>query len=131
MRSVLPIFTAALAAVAAMWNAVSRKDDDPPAAVEATIIPPMTPALVQKYAYFGGTDTEIADCFLVDESLLRSQFADMLRSARGYRRIILRGYQFESAKKTNASILTWLGRNELGQSLNPTMPGEAEPVFVE
>jgi hypothetical protein len=93
----------------------------------ATPIPPMTARRVEAYAYAGGTDTEIAERFGVDESTIRHEFADVLRVARARRRLALRGLQYELAKKLNGPVLMWLGRNELGQSNNPIQPGEPEP----
>jgi hypothetical protein len=91
----------------------------------------MTPKLVEQLAYAGGTDAEIADRFLVDESVIANEFQLVLRKARAVRHIQIRGLQFDVAKKGNAPILTWLGRNELGQSLNPTSPGQPMPLEEE
>ncbi len=129
------IFNAALATVAMMLAAVSKKSPDPgPASIDAadaTVIPPLTASLVQKYAYSGASDVDIADRFLTTPEAIRFQFTDALRSARGLRRIMIHSYQTDLAKKANASILTWIGRNELGQSLTQTIQGKPEPKFGE
>jgi len=98
---------------------------------QSSTVPMMTPKLVEQLAYAGGTDAEIADRFLVDESVVATEFRLVLKKARAVRRLQIRGMQFDVAKKGNAPMLTWLGRNELGQSLNPTSPGERMPSIEE
>lgn len=99
------------------------------ASAAASVIPPppLSAKLVEQYAYAGGSDGEIAARFLIDESSLRRRFADVLRAARAVRHLQLRKHQFDLAREGNTAMLTWLGRNELGQSLNPMQPGAAEP----
>lgn len=94
-------------------------------------VPALCAKLVEKYALGGGTDREIAERFLVDEKQLRDRYGEVLRVARALRQLTLRSHQFSVACKGNPSMLTWLGRNELGQSLNPNQPGEAEPEMEE
>lgn len=97
----------------------------------ATPIPKLCDKHVEQYAYGGGTDAEIAARFLIDEELLRQQFSTVLITSRALRSLHLRTFQFELAKKGNGPMLTWLGRNELGQSLTPTTPGIPEPGLEE
>jgi hypothetical protein len=130
MKYPLAIFTAAAAAVAVLLRPlmgdVETIDIDPDA---ASTVPRITPILVERLAYAGGTDAEIADRFLMDETSLREQYPDVLRAARAVRQMNLRGLQFDLARKLNGPMLIWLGRNELNQSLAPTKLGEAEPDF--
>lgn len=131
MRYPLAIFTAAAAALAAIIQSIvgdSEPKVDPDAAAE---IPQITPRLVERFAMIGGTDAEIADRFLKDESEIRREYRDVLRSGRAAHHLAIRHFQFEAAKKLNATALTWLGRNCLGQSNSPTNPGEAEPRVIE
>jgi hypothetical protein len=130
--------SAAVATVAAMMTgrraepveATAVAPDDPEK-FDPVQPPVITPEGVYNYAYLGATDSDIADRFLVDEQWLRDRYPRELRSARGLRRFKLRRLQFDLACKLNGPILTWLGRNELGQSLAPTTPGMAEPVLPE
>ena len=129
MKNSIPLFTAAAAALAALIRQVMEAPfffpDD-----QAAEIPRMTPKLVQQYVLMGGRDQDIADRFLVDIDEFRRQFAPVLRSTRGYRKIHLLSMQFESAKKLCPTMLIFLGKNELGQSNNPTQPGEPEPEIA-
>jgi hypothetical protein len=124
------IITAAAAVVA---NLVRLLMDQPiwSEADQASTVPMITPKQVEKLAYAGATDAEIADRFLLDESVVANDYRPVLRVARAVRRMQIRGAQFNVATKGNASMLTWLGRNELGQSLNPASPGERMPSIEE
>jgi hypothetical protein len=96
---------------------------------EASPIPPMTPRLVEQYALAGGTDREIADRFLIDEETMRGAYGDVLRSNRALHNLNIRVKQYHAAVKDgNSTMLTWLGRNDLGQSTKPETPGEALPI---
>jgi hypothetical protein len=97
----------------------------------ASPVPRITSRAVEQMAYAGATDTDIADRFLIDEATLRRRYRDTLRVARAIRRMTIRSLQFDLAKKMNASILTWLGRNELGQALNPNVADEPMPEVWE
>jgi hypothetical protein len=121
------------AAAAVVANLVRLIIDQSPwsEADQATAVPMITPKLVEGLAYAGATDAEIADRFLLDESVISNEYRQVLRVARAVRRMQLRGAQFDLAKKGNGPMLTWLGRNELGQSLNPTIPGQPMPSILE
>jgi hypothetical protein len=93
--------------------------------------PPLSPRLVEQYALAGCSDNEIADRFLIDPASLRRRFPDVLRAARAVRCVTLRRLQYDLARDSNSTMLIWLGRNELGQSLNPHQPGAAEPDLEE
>ena len=98
----------------------------------ASPIPPLNDHWVEKYAVIGGTDDEIADRFLVDVEKIQTQYADVLRSSRALNKLTLRSAQFNAAvKKTNGTLLTWLGRNVLGQSLSPQQHGVEMPTVEE
>jgi len=128
MKHIFSIIAAAAAVVAGLIRLAVGDGASPPVDNgAAVVIPPMTPGLIQKLAFAGATDTEIADRFLTDEIKVKSEFSRALRVARALRRISLRGLQFDLARKLNGPSLIWLGRNELGQSLNPATPGEPLP----
>ena len=85
-------------------------------------------AVVSSYAYHGCSDREIADRFGLSEADVRGAFAAVLARSRALRAFALRKAQTELATaKGNGPMLTWLGRNELGQSLAPAAGGEPEP----
>ena len=94
---------------------------------------------VQGYAYAGCTDREIADRFGLTEADVRATYAEVLTKSRAGRAFALRKAQTDLAAGPpgggkaagNGTMLTWLGRNELGQSLSPTARGEPEPNFDE
>ncbi len=131
MKYPLAIFTAAAAAVTAIIQSIVGNTEPKFNPDAATEIPPITPRQVEKLAMIGGTDAEIADRFLKDESEIRRDYRDVLRSTRAVHKLSIRQFQFEAAKKLNATALTWLGRNGLGQSNNPTATGEPEPRVLE
>jgi len=117
--------------VAQISNAAGVGGTAAGARTEATAIPELTAALVESFAYAGCTDREIADRFLVDESVIRRDFGPVLTATRALRKFTVRRAQFDAARDGNATMLTWLGRNELGQSLSPQQPLEPEPVLEE
>ena len=87
-----------------------------------------TQSMVHAYAYVGCTDREIADRFGLAEAAVRESFGAVLSMARAQRSFALRRSQTDLAvTKANGPMLTWLGRNELGQSLSPAARGEPEP----
>jgi hypothetical protein len=106
--------------------------DDPD---EGHPLPPLTAKQVEVFAYCGCTDREIADLFMISESYLLDRFGVNLITIRARRKYDLRKAQFDLAKTGDgghAQMLTWLGRNELGQSLNPTTPDDDPmPVLPE
>ncbi len=95
-----------------------------------TPVPKITARAVEKLAFVGGTDQEIADRFQVDVKFLRQRYRGVLRVARALRKLAIRGYQSDQAKKS-VPMQIWLGRNELGQSQNPTPPEEQLPEIHE
>jgi hypothetical protein len=95
----------------------------------ASPIPRMTAKLVEQLAYAGGTNAEIADRFLSSEAFVARRYGNVLRSVRAQRKIHIRSLQFDLAKKLNASMLIWMGRNDLGQSNDPPAPEEPLPEF--
>jgi hypothetical protein len=93
-------------------------------------VPRITARLVEKFAFIGGTDTEIADRFMVEEQFLRRRFGGVLRRARAMGKLNIRGLQNDLAKK-NPAMAMWLGRNVLGQSNNPGKPDDPMPEIYE
>jgi hypothetical protein len=112
--------TLAAAVVTAM---VSESDDD-----QGHALPPLTTKLVEQSAYFGCTDEEIADLFVISVSYLLDRYGVNLAFIRAKRTYDLRKAQFELAtKKGNGTMLQWLGRNELHQTTHPAGMLEPEP----
>jgi hypothetical protein len=133
MKYPYAIISAAAATVTAIVRSVigdssTSVESDPDA---ASAVPPITRKMVERYVYIGGTVTEIADRFLVDESYIRTQFADVLRSVGALRKLTLRGWQWDLGRKLNATILIWFGRNELGQTTNPGKPDDPMPEIYD
>lgn len=95
--------------------------------------PAMTADGVASLAYHGCSDREIADRFDADEAEVRRRFRRVLRVNRGIRAYKLRRAQTDLAvgDKPAAAMLTWLGRNELGQGLSAAEPGTDVPDLPE
>ena len=81
---------------------------------------------IRKWAFNGATDRDICEKLGMDERRLLEKYGDLLVEARVNRRLSLRGKQTEIAVKGgNASMLTLLGKNELGQG-RATAAGETD-----
>jgi hypothetical protein len=63
----------------------------------------------------GCTNTEIADFYGCDESLLRKSYSEFLTKGRAEQKIRLRQLQWKSAEKGNVTMQIFLGKNMLGQ----------------
>ena len=99
---------------------------------EGHALPPLTAKQVEVFAYCGCTDHEIADLFMISEPYLLDRFGMNLLTIRARRRYDLRKAQFDMAKTGDgghAQMLIWLGRNELGQSLNPKVVEDDMPDY--
>ena len=71
---------------------------------------------IHKLAYNGATNRDISEVLKIDALELEQRFAELLVEARAGRRVLLRGKQTEVAVKGgNASMLSLLGKDELGQ----------------
>ena len=77
------------------------------------------PEKVQELAEFGCTNTEIAQFYGWDESLIRKSYSEFLTKGRAVGKTNLRKWQYHIAKKGNVTMLIWLGKQVLGQSENP------------
>ena len=77
------------------------------------------PEKVQELAEFGCTNTEIAQFYGCDESLIRKSYSEFLTKGRAEGKTNLRKWQYNVAKKGNVTMLIWLGKQVLGQSENP------------
>jgi hypothetical protein len=110
-------------AAAVVTAVVSEPDDD-----QGHALPPLTTKLVEQSAYFGCTDEEIADLFVISVSCLLDRYGVNLAFIRAKRTYELRKAQFELAtKKGNGTMLIWLGRNDLGQTTHAAGALEPEP----
>ena len=74
---------------------------------------------VEQLAGFGCNNTEIAEFFGCDESLIRKSYSEFLTKGRAKGKIRLRQLQWDSAKKGSNSMLIWLGKQILGQTDSP------------
>ena len=82
--------------------------------------------LIRKMSRMGMRPAQIAillDCISEDPGL----FARLCDQGRAQRESDINAWQYDVAKGRNVPMLIWLGRNSLGQSNNPAMPGLAEP----
>jgi len=70
---------------------------------------------VFKLASYGCTNTEIADFYGCDESLIRKSYSENLTKGRANVKIRLRKLQWQSAEKGNVVMQIFLGKNILGQ----------------
>ena len=70
---------------------------------------------ITKLASFGCTNTEIAEFYGCDESLIRKSFSEYLLKGRAKGKIRLRQLQWASAEKGNVVMQIFLGKNILGQ----------------
>ena len=73
------------------------------------------PSQIQKLSALGCTNTEIADFFGCDESLIRKSYSEFLTKGRAEQKIRLRQLQWKSAEKGNVTMQIFLGKNMLGQ----------------
>lgn len=101
------------------YNAPSHPDDLPTPHN-------LDPEQIRALALNGATDEEIAD-------LLRCSMTDLapfeaeLKQARAQRRLLIRKKQTAAAADGSASMLTFLGRSELGQCSKPTEESPDDP----
>ena len=70
---------------------------------------------VEKLASYGCSNTEIAEFYGCDESLIRKSFSESLLKGRAKGKIRLRQLQWKSAEKGNVTMQIFLGKNILGQ----------------
>ena len=73
------------------------------------------PVEIEKLASYGCSNTEIAEFYGCDESLIRKSFSEYLTKGRSKGKIRLRQLQWKSAEKGNVSMQIFLGKNILGQ----------------
>ena len=70
---------------------------------------------VEKLAGYGCTNTEIANFFGCDESLIRKSYSEYLTKGRDKGKIRLRQVQWRSAERGSIPMQIWLGKQVLGQ----------------
>ena len=70
---------------------------------------------ITKLASFGCTNTEIAEFYGCDESLIRKSYSEYLTKGRANVKIRLRKLQWQSAENGNVTMQIFLGKNILGQ----------------
>ncbi len=79
---------------------------------------PISDEEVEKLASYGCKNIEIADFFNCSVDTITNRFSDILRKGRAELKKTLRKAQIDYALKGNATLLIWLGKNELGQTDN-------------
>jgi hypothetical protein len=79
---------------------------------------------VEKLASFGCRNTEIAEFFGCDESLIRKSYSEFLTKGRAKGKIRLRQLQWKSAENGSHAMQIWLGKQELGQTDTPQFSEE-------
>jgi hypothetical protein len=85
------------------------------------------PKEVENYARLGATNVEIAAMVGCSEALIRGRFCEFVTKGRSERKFKLREKQYELALSGNATMLIWLGKNELKQSDNGGGSGDDDP----
>jgi len=70
---------------------------------------------IYKLASYGCTNTEIADFYGCNESLIRKSYSENLVKGRANVKIRLRKLQWQSAENGNVTMQIFLGKNILGQ----------------
>ena len=87
---------------------------------------------ITKLASYGCTNTEVADFYGCDESLIRKKYSEYLIKGRTKGKIRLRQLQWKSAEQGNVTMQIFLGKNLLGQSDNPADSQNEQPLpFVD
>jgi hypothetical protein len=71
--------------------------------------------VVAGMAFAGASNVDIADFVGCAESTIRGRYCEILTKQRAGRRIKLRQLQWRAAEKGNATMLIFLGKQELGQ----------------
>ena len=74
--------------------------------------------LVTKFASLGCKTQEIADYFGCNVGTITGRFSEELIKGRADLKMSLRQWQLAAAKKGNATLLIWLGKQLLGQKDN-------------
>jgi hypothetical protein len=91
---------------------------------------PIDGKLVQKLAQLGCKTTEIADFIGCSVDTLDRRFADELAKGRASLKMSLRQWQLDAAKKGNASMLIWLGKQMLDQKDQIDLGGEDGSIKI-
>jgi len=87
---------------------------------------------ITKLASYHCTNTEIADFYGCDESLIRKKYSDYLTKGRSKGKMRLRQLQWQSAEKGNVTMQIFLGKQMLGQMDNPDSSEASEPLpFID
>ena len=72
--------------------------------------------VVEEFAALGAANTEIADFYGCDESLIRKSYSEFITKGRARGKMKLRQLQWKSAERLNPTVLIWLGKQLLGQT---------------
>lgn len=82
---------------------------------------------IRNLAIQGATDRDIGELLGIDFDQLADQFGEVLIQARALRRVSLRKKQTAVAIGGNASMLSLLGKHELGQTQTSAAPDDDWP----
>lgn len=77
----------------------------------------------------GAKNAELAAYFGVDEQTIANRFSKILTKTRSIRRMRLRQTQTRKAHTGDATMLIWLGKNELDQTDKVEQSGTTEVIF--
>ena len=88
---------------------------------------------VEMLSSFGCTIMEIAKFFIVDESVRRKDYVEVVRRGKEQMKLRLRQLQWKFAEQGNTSLLIFLGKNYLNQTDKQQldMTGNLEAVLKE
>jgi hypothetical protein len=90
-------------------------DDPPQAQLEDPTAPPDLATRIRGLAMTGATDSEICDFLTISPAQL-APFGTVLKQRRAARAISIRKKQTDVALEGNTTLLTFLGKHELGQA---------------
>lgn len=73
-------------------------------------------AILAELIVQGATDREIGDILGINHTTVTNRFSPIIKKKRAERRIALRKAQYDNAIAGNATLLIWLGKQELEQT---------------
>lgn len=87
----------------------------------------INPKEIKKLAGYGCTNTEIADFYGCDESLIRKTYSEILTKSRAEEKFRLRKIQWLAAENGSVPMMIWLGKQILGQKDKPDANNDRLP----
>jgi hypothetical protein len=86
---------------------------------------------VYKLASLGCKVTEIADFFGCDRDTIHNRFQDELTKGKADLKMSVRRWQLETAKKGNATMQIWLGKQILDQKESVDVTSEGKKLEIK